>query len=206
MGQTLSLSGLWPALVSLILASAVVMGSPGPSPLSVTAIGASFGFRRAFPYAAGLILGTGVVLLAVAAGLVSVLMAQPRLAPILLGLSAAYMAYLAYRIATAPPLSQAATEGRAPRFLGGFLLAIANPKAYLAIAAVFTGARLATGSAIADTLIKTAVLTVMIILIHLAWLAAGSVFARLLQNPGLSRIVNLAFAAILLVTTALALL
>lgn len=204
MNETLSLSGLLPALVSLVLASAVVMGSPGPSTLSVTAIGASFGFRRALPYAAGLILGTSAVLFAVAAGFVSILLAQPRLAPVLLGLSAAYMVYLAFRIATAPPLSRAGAEGLAPRFLGGFLLALANPKAYLAIAAVFTGARLATGSPVVDTVIKTAVLTAMIVLIHLAWLAAGSAFARLLQDPRLSRIVNLVFAGILLATTAMA--
>ena len=35
-----------PALLSLILASLVVMGSPGPSTMSVTAVGAAFGFRR----------------------------------------------------------------------------------------------------------------------------------------------------------------
>ena len=199
MGQTLSLSGLWPALVSLILASAVVMGSPGPSTLSVTAIGASFGFRRAFPYAAGLILGTGVVLLAVAAGLVSVLMAQPRLAPILLGLSAAYMAYLAYRIATAPPLSQAATEGRAPRFLGGFLLAIANPKAYLAIGAVYAQAKLVPADALSDAVLKCLILSLAIIAIHALWALAGSALTGALRDPKASRLINLALAASLVV-------
>jgi len=45
-------------LLTLILAALVVMGSPGPSTMSVTAVGAAFGFRRALAYLAGLVLGT----------------------------------------------------------------------------------------------------------------------------------------------------
>ena len=204
MDQPLSAAGFWPTLLSLVLASAVVMGSPGPATMSVTAIGASFGFRRSLPYAAGIILGTAAVLAAVAAGLVSVLMAQPRLAPVLVGLSAVYMVYLAFRIATAPPLSAPGGRAGAPKFLGGFLFALANPKAYVAIAAVFGASTLGTTSAPGGTAIKIAVLTAMIVVIHLAWLVAGSAFARFLRRPLISRAVNLAFAAILLATTAMA--
>jgi threonine/homoserine/homoserine lactone efflux protein len=169
--------------------------------MSVTAIGAAFGFRRSLSYLSGIVLGTSAVLLAIAAGLVSVLLSQPRVAPILLGLSVAYMIYLAFKIATAPPLSGFGPQAQAPRFVGGFLLAVANPKAYLAIAAVFTGTTLAVGSRLTETMIKTAVLSGMIILIHVAWLVAGSSFARLLHRPAISRVVNLLFAAILLATT-----
>jgi threonine/homoserine/homoserine lactone efflux protein len=61
-----ALAELWRPLLSLILASAAVMGSPGPSTVSVTAVGAAFGFRRSLGYMAGLVLGTMAVLLAVA--------------------------------------------------------------------------------------------------------------------------------------------
>ncbi|HET6196804.1 MAG TPA: hypothetical protein VFE12_13660, partial [Acetobacteraceae bacterium] len=33
-------------ILTLIVAAAVVMGSPGPSTMSVTAVGAAYGFRR----------------------------------------------------------------------------------------------------------------------------------------------------------------
>jgi threonine/homoserine/homoserine lactone efflux protein len=193
-------------LLSLVLAALVVMGSPGPSTISVTAVGAAFGFRQSLPYVSGLILGTTAVLLAIAVGLVSILLSQPRLAPILLGLSVAYMIYLAFKIATAPPLSEPGEGVQAPGLVGGFLLAVANPKAYLAIAAVFTGTTLAADSRLTDTVIKLAVLAGMIVLIHVAWLVAGSAFARLLRQPTASRITNLLFAAILLATTAMAIL
>jgi threonine/homoserine/homoserine lactone efflux protein len=193
-----------PALVSLILASLVVMGSPGPSTMSVTAVGAAFGFRRSLAYLAGIVLGTTAVLLAVAAGVVAMLMSLPGLAPVLVAASAAYILYLAFKIATAPPLSRQDRKASAPSFAGGLLLAVANPKAYLAIAAVFAGTTLAVESRMIEAMLKTAVLTIMIVVIHVCWLTAGVSFSRLLHHPLSSRIVNLLFAAILIVTTVMA--
>ena len=56
-------------LLSLIVASLVVMGSPGPSTVSVTAVGAAFGLGRSLGYLSGLIAGTVAVLLARQMGL-----------------------------------------------------------------------------------------------------------------------------------------
>ena len=61
----------------------------------------------------------------------------------------------------------------APGLAGGALLGVANPKAWIAIAAVFASARLAGGAAL-DAAAKAAVLTVMIVLINTTWLAAGA--------------------------------
>lgn len=206
MNASLFDAGMWHSLLSLVLAATVIMGSPGPATMSAAAVGAAFGYRRALPYVSGLILGTSTVLLAVAVGLVSILMSMPRLAPVLLILAMAYIVYLAYKIATAPPLSRPDADIQAPRLAGGYLLAVANPKAYFAIAAVFAGARFAAVPPLAGTLIKIAALTAMIVVIHAVWLTAGSTFARLLHRPVVSRIVNLAFAAVLVGTAALAVL
>ena len=192
------------ALVSLILASLVVMGSPGPSTMSVTAVGAAFGFRRSLGYLTGTILGTTAVLFAVAAGVVTMLMSLPRLAPVLVAASAVYIVYLAFKIATAPPLSRQGHAASPPSFAGGFLLGVANPKAYLAIAAVFAGTTLAVESRMVEAILKTVVLTTMIVVIHVCWLTAGISLSRLLQHPVSSRILNLLFAAILILTTVVA--
>lgn len=194
---------VWRPLLSLILASVVVMGSPGPSTMSVTAVGAAFGFRQSVRYLSGLVLGTIAVLLAVAAGVVSILLSVPRLAPVLLMASTAYMLYLAFRIATAPPLSKNGDALTAPSFTAGFLLAVANPKAYVAIAAVFAGTTLA-GDATLDAVLKTAVLALMIVVIHVCWLLAGTSLSRVFYDPVSSRIANVAFAAALVATTAFA--
>jgi threonine/homoserine/homoserine lactone efflux protein len=188
--------------LTLILASLVVMGSPGPSIISVTAVGAAYGLRRSLGYVTGLILGTATVLLAVATGVMSILLSVPRLAPLLLAASALYMLYLAFRIATAPPLSRS-VAARAPSIGAGFLLAVANPKAYLAIAAVFAGTRLSADTTL-DAVLKTAVLALMIVIIHVCWLAAGASFSRVFHDPVWSRVANIVFAAMLVVVTLLA--
>ncbi len=178
------------------------MGSPGPATISVTAIGATFGLRHSLRYTSGVVLGTVAVLLVVADGVFGMLASVPALAPLLTVASAIYILYLAFRIATAPPLAEAGKQAARPTFLGGFMLAVANPKAYVAIGAVFAGA-----SAQRDVLglpARLLVLAAMIVVIHVLWLLAGTVFARLLRNPMASRIINLIFAATLVLTTALA--
>ena len=202
--QVSSFSGMLRPLISLILAALVVMGSPGPSTMSVTAVGAAFGFRRSLTYLTGITLGTAVVLVAVSAGVASLLMSSPRLAPIFVAASATYIAYLALKIARAPPLSGHNQETGVPSFAGGFLLAVANPKAYLAIAAVFAGTTLTVESRMIDTILKTVVLALMIVVIHLCWLTVGVSFSRLLRHPVGSRIVNLLSATILIVTAIMA--
>jgi threonine/homoserine/homoserine lactone efflux protein len=204
--QALSSAALWRPLLTLVAAAVVMMGSPGPSTMSVTAVGAAFGPRRSLPYAGGLVLGTSTVLLAVATGVVALILSVPRLGPVLGVISALYILYLAVKIATAPPLSAGGRDIRAPSFGGGYLLAIANPKAYFAIAAVFTSATLALGSPLRDAALKSAVLVLLIILIHAAWLFAGVSLARLLRDPLRSRIANALFAAVLVGTGLLALL
>jgi threonine/homoserine/homoserine lactone efflux protein len=181
-------------LLSLLIASLLIMGSPGPSTISVTAVGAAFGLRRSVAYTSGLIAGTILVLLLVAMGVVAVLLAVPQLAPVLLGVSVGYVLYLAFRIATAPPLARSGRSGDTPTFAGGLLLALANPKAYVAIAAVFAGSALAP-------LLKVVVLAAMVVVIHIAWLVAGAGLARVLRDPLWSRRVNLSLAVALVAAT-----
>ena len=143
--EILSQAQPWRQLLALVLAATVVMGSPGPATISVTAIGAAFGLRNSLRYAWGIILGTVAVLLVVATGITAILTSMPGVAPVLAVASAAYILYLAFRIATAPPLAARESGAVLPTFLGGFLLAVANPKAYVAIAAVLAGSATAAG-------------------------------------------------------------
>jgi threonine/homoserine/homoserine lactone efflux protein len=189
---------------SLIVSSLAVMGSPGPATISLTAAGSAYGVRRSLGYLAGIIAGTTGVLVAVAAGVTGALLALPAVRPLLLAAAAAYILWLAYHIATAPPLAEAAPAFRSPRAASGALLGIANPKAWVAIAAVFTSVRVASGTA-PDAAAKTAVLTGMIVVINTAWLAAGASLAPLLRDPRRGRWVNRGLAVLLVAAAGLAL-
>jgi threonine/homoserine/homoserine lactone efflux protein len=192
----------WGALAPLLLTSLAVMGTPGPATISLTAVGSSFGVRHSLPYLAGIVAGTTIVLLAVATGITAALLAVPAMHALLLAVSVAYILWLAYHVATAPPLS-AQSSSDVPSLAGGLLLGAANPKAWLAIAAVFAAAELADAASI-DAAAKVLVLTAMIVLINAGWLIAGASLAPLLRQPRRARMINVALAITLVGATAYA--
>src|SRR5262249_31326866 len=156
------------ALGSLLASAAALMASPGPATLSVAATSAAYGFRRSLPYVTGINLGTIFVLLAMALGASTLLYALPGIAlPVSIAASL-YILYLAYRIATAPPLT-VKSNGLSPGVMPGLLLAMANPKAYLAIGAVYSKTVLTPSSAVSDALLKCVILSAAIIIIHMVW-------------------------------------
>ncbi len=188
-----------------MLTSLAIMGSPGPATISLTAAGSAYGVRRSLAYLAGIIVGTTIVLVAVGTGITATLLAVPALRSVLIAIAVAYIIWLAYHVATAPPLAAHAASSRAPTLAGGTLLGVANPKAWVAIGAVFAGGRLAS-SATVDAVAKIAILTVMIVLINATWLLAGASLAPLLRDPRRARIINVTLAAALVGSSVLAVL
>ena len=182
-----------------------VMGTPGPATISLTAAGSTYGVRRSLGYLAGIVAGTCAVLVAVATGITAALLAVPAVRPALIAVGAGYIVWLAYHIATAPALPEQAGDVRAPSAGAGALLGVANPKAWVAIAAVFASARLSSG-ATADAAAKVAVLGVLIVVINSTWLAAGASLAPVLRDPRRARIVNPALAVLLVAAAGLAVL
>jgi threonine/homoserine/homoserine lactone efflux protein len=195
----------WGSVGPLLLMSLAIMGSPGPATISLVAAGSAYGVRRCLRYLAGIIAGTMLVLLAVATGITGALLAVPAAGSVLIGISAAYILWLAYRIATSPPLSEPIAAPGAFSFAGGTLVGVANPKAWVAIAAVFASAHLAD-TATANATAKIAVLTPMIVAICATWLVAGTSIAPLLRDPRRGRLVNVALAVAVVAATALAVL
>jgi threonine/homoserine/homoserine lactone efflux protein len=184
------------ALVSLLASAAALMASPGPATLSVAATAAAYGLGRSLPYVVGINIGTIFVLLVMALGASTLLYALPGLAlPVSIGASL-YILYLAYRIATAPPLADRKNEP-SPGVLPGLLLAMSNPKAYLAIGAVYSKAVLTPSNTASDAVLKCVILSAAIIVIHAVWALAGSALTSVLRNPQAARIVNLILAAAL---------
>ena len=85
----------------LVLFAMAMCLTPGPNVAMVTASAANFGFRRAIPHMLGITLGFAVMVMAVGLGLAGLLLAEPRLHRPLKYAGAAYLLYLAWRIARA---------------------------------------------------------------------------------------------------------
>ena len=196
-----SLSNLLPLLVAALL----LMGSPGPATMSLAAAGAAFGARPVIPYLCGICLGTAGVLLIVATGVTGLVLSVPGVTPLIVALAGAYILYLAWKIATAPPPSEAGHDGDAPPVYGGLLLAIANPKAYAAIGAVYSSATL-VAEPLADAGAKVIVLGIVIVAVNSGWLVFGAGIAGLMRRPRAGRILNLVFAGLLVASFALSVL
>lgn len=105
-----------------------------------------------------------------------------------------------------PIVVAGAALATAPSFLGGLLLAIANPKAFAAIGAVFTSVVVFPAQPMIDASIKSAALVVLVFCVNIVWLVLGAALSRLLRHPRLGRLVNIGFAVSLLVSVALAVL
>lgn len=192
-------------LLGFVLAALALAGSPGPATLSLAATGAAFGARRGLGYLIGINAGMVVVLAVTASGVVGVFLTLPGAKPIVTTLAAAYFVYLAWRIATAPPLAERSEQHREPSLAGGVFLSLINPKAYAAMAALFSGFVLVRTPLELDAAAKIAVLLPMIFSINAAWLFAGAALTRFFREPRTNRIVNVTFAILLLGSVAFAL-
>lgn len=193
------------ALAGFLVAAVALAGSPGPATLSLAAAGAAFGARRGIVYLAGLVAGMVVVMAIVASGVVGLLLAVPGIAPVVTGLAALYFAWLAWRIAFAPPLSDEGVQRAPPGFAAGLLLSLVNPKGYAAMAALYSGFALLPGRLLPDAALKLALLTAIIAAVNIGWLLAGAALTRWFHDPRGNRTINVAFALSLLASVGLAL-
>jgi threonine/homoserine/homoserine lactone efflux protein len=191
----------WPGF---LLAGLALAGSPGPATLSLAAAGAAFGARRVTGYLVGIVVGMVAVMAITASGLVGLLLAMPGASPIVTIAAAVYFVWLAWRIATAPPLTAESSARQPPSFIGGLGLSLVNPKGYAAMAALFSGFVLLQGRLALDAGVKIALLTVVIVLVNLLWLMSGALLTRFFREPRSNRLINIAFAVLLLASVALA--
>lgn len=193
------------ALPGFLLAGVALAGSPGPATLSLAAAGAAFGTRRVMSYLIGNVLGMVAVMAITASGLIGLMLAVPGVTPVVTVAAALYFVWLAWRIATAPPLSAEDGDRQPPSFIGGFMLSLVNPKGYAAMAALFSGFVLLRERLALDAALKIALLAAVITAVNVLWLLAGAMMTRFFRAPRSNRIINVAFAILLLASVAVAL-
>ena len=190
--------------VLFVLAALPLLGSPGPANLSIAAASSVFGVGRSLPYFAGVVSGTSIVVLLVATGVTGLLFTVPGVLPVLTVAALAYILFLAYKIATAPILTNGDGGQPPPSTLGGLLLAIANPKAFAAVGAVFASFTVLPDEPALDAAVKAATLILIVIGVNVVWLFVGAGLSRLLRHPKTGRAINILFAILLVLSVGLA--
>lgn len=104
--------------------------TPGPNNLLSASMGVNFGYRRTFPFLAGVTAGFMIVMMLGATLSSSLVVWLPSVAPFLRYVGATYILYLAYGVyrRSRTLLSAGADDAQRPRFWKGFLLQFVNPK------------------------------------------------------------------------------
>ncbi len=178
--------------------------TPGPGVLSTAGVGSGFGYGPGTRYVAGLFVGTNLVALAVISGIAALVLSNPHIRAVLVYASAAYLLYLALKIAFSGTRIAFIHGERAPGFINGIALQAINPKAYAVNTVFFSGFAFWPSSLMTETLLKFAILNAIWIPIHFLWLAAGVSVRRLDLGHRTQFAINVVMAISMLAVVALA--
>jgi len=189
--------------VAFLLFAVAAAGTPGPSNLLLTATGANVGVLRGLPCLLGVSIGMGVMMFVVGFGLGSVVLANPTVLRALNWIGAAFLVWLAWKIATARR-GEAAAAGKPVGFIGAAAFQWINPKSWLVCAsAAGTYLHAGSGSALPQALAFGALFIVVSLPCCFVWLAFGATAQRLLRTERARRRFNLAMGALLAGSVAL---
>ncbi|SHI45303.1 Threonine/homoserine/homoserine lactone efflux protein [Palleronia salina] len=182
---------------ALILFLAPLAYSPGPGNLFFAANGARFGLRATLPANAGYHLATWIVTAAIGMGFLAATARHPQIFAALKTAGAAYVLWLAWRLARAGR-HDSDRAARPAGFVDGAVLLLLNPKAYVIIALMFTQflGTDATGT-LAPVLLIATVFTLNNLLAFLAWTWAGDALAARFADEQDAARLNTGFAVLL---------
>ncbi len=184
---------------SLIAFAVTSCITPGPNNSMLMASGLNYGTRRSLPHYFGIITGFPLMILAVGLGIAQVFDLYPSLHTVLKIVGAAYLTYLAYKIATAPVSSDAVSAGKPFTFLQAAAFQWVNPKAWtmaLAAITVYTPQPTTSYYVIVVSLIVGAINLPSIRI----WLLLGVQMKRFLTTPARLRGFNWSMAGLLVLS------
>ena len=191
---------LFLALAAFAFVSSI---TPGPNNLMLMASGANFGVLRTVPHMLGVGIGFTLMTMLVGLGVMRLLNAVPASYTVLKLISVGYLLYLAWKIASAAPLSKsdhAAQHAKPLTFLQAALFQWVNPKAW-AMALTAVGAYSQVERPIISVLIVALVFGAINLPTVSLWTIAGAQLRRLLSDPAKLRGFNIT-AGLLLAASA----
>jgi threonine/homoserine/homoserine lactone efflux protein len=177
--------------LAFLLFALVAAITPGPSNVMIAATGAAVGLARGLPCALGASLGMASLLICSALGLGQLVLGHPGLLHAMNWCGAAFLLWLAFKIATAGRAHEAAAA-RPVGMIAAAAFQWANPKGWL----VAVGAVAAYLQPERSPWLQAATLGALFFAAALpsglAWLGFGAVMHRLLRDERTARIFNIA--------------
>ena len=186
-------------LLPLAMFAFVSSVTPGPNNVMLTASGATFGYRRSVPHMLGICLGVVVMVLLIGAGLGQLFEAEPRIYTLLKYLGAAYLIWLAWKIARAGSVDQGQSGSRPFSFWQAAAFQWVNPKAWIMAVGVVATYTPREGF-FANLMLSAIVLGLVNYPSISVWTLFGSTVGRALRTPQALRAFNGLMAGLLLLS------
>ncbi|ATJ82355.1 LysE family translocator [Halomonas beimenensis] len=164
--------------------------TPGPNNVMLTASGANYGFRRTLPHLLGILGGCFVLFAAIALGLGIVFERFPIVQTLLRLVGSAYLLYLAWGIATAPPPRFGAVEGRPLSYWQAAAFQFANPKAWVMGLTLMASFLPEDGNTVVNALLLAAFAELVALPCIALWAGFGMAIGRWLKGPRSWRVFN----------------
>ena len=197
--NAISAWGGWAALLPMATFVFVSSITPGPNNVMLTASGANFGYQRTVPHMLGISAGAAIQLLLVGAGIGTVFAQVPQLFTAMQWMGAAYLLWLAWKMATSGHTAGVQAAAQPLNFWQAAAFQWVNPKAWLITLGVV--------SAYIQPSHYWSSLAVSVLLIMVVnypcisvWTLFGTVIGRWLQSPKARRWFNWCMAGLLLLS------
>jgi threonine/homoserine/homoserine lactone efflux protein len=185
-------------LLPFLLFAAAMVGTPGPANMVALAAGARFGLRACLGLILGLVTGKALLNIAMGAGLVAVIRENETIFLAAKWASAAYMVWLAWRIAGS---SMTARQAERPlRFRDGVIVHPLNPKAWAMTLGAFTQFTDPSAPWLPQVLAIMAGFAAVQLMFHTLWCAAGDRIASLIAGTRAERALMIALGLLTLAT------
>jgi threonine/homoserine/homoserine lactone efflux protein len=183
--------------LALALFGFITAFTPGPNNTLLMAQGINFGFRRTLPLIFGVAIGFPFMIGCVGLGLGKIFDIYPILYVILKYAGAAYMLWLAWKIANSKPAIEGETAvGQPLSFIQGAAFQWINPKAWIMAVTALSAYTVAS-----DYYVGVAFVVGTFVVMGLSsastWAMFGVGLRHVLNDPRYFRIINLALAVLL---------
>lgn len=189
--------------VAFLLFAVVAAITPGPSNVMLTAAGSRGGIAKGLPCLLGVTTGMGLMMFLVPLGLGSVVLGHPLALTGLKWGGAAFLLWLAWRIATSVG-GDALAHDRPVGFAGAAVFQWINPKSWLvSVSAAATYLSVESGSAAAQSALLGGLFVLATFPSGFIWLAFGAAVQRLLRSRHARRAFNVSLGVVLALSVAL---
>lgn len=177
--------------------------TPGPNNVMLTASGSAFGFQRSIPHMAGITVGFPVMLFTVGLGLGELFTRYTQVHLALKYIGAAYLIYLAWRIAQSGQPNGDDANARPLTFLEAAAFQWVNPKAWVMAVSSIPAFTTPGGNYYAELTVIAGIFAAVCVPSCVAWCLFGVAIRRLIRTPETARVVNFGLAGLVALSVGL---